>query len=247
MATRKGAINVALPHCLSLTLNRPFLAACRHTKLICQVSEEVICQGPFGGMYTVSTRIDLDAALSSFKQGIELPVILTCRPERQGGHYPGDEESRIEVLRTAIKSEVSWVDLEVDISVEERDSLMEIAKGKTQVIASHHSEEAPPPANEIISEIEDYVSYGDVVKMCYPISGSEGALRIFEAAWELRDSEIKASLMGIGSGGDWVRIHAPLLNQNFVYSTMQTGWHLSHSGKINVSDLATAWKLLGYA
>ena len=77
-------------------------------------------------------------------------------------------------------------------------------------------------------------------------SGSEGALRIFEAAWELRDSEIKVSLMGIGSGGDWVRIHAPLLNQNFVYSTMQTGWHLSHSGKINVTDLATAWKLLGY-
>ena len=38
--------------------------------------------------------VDLDAALSSFKQGIELPVILTCRPERQGGHYPGDEESR---------------------------------------------------------------------------------------------------------------------------------------------------------
>ena len=191
--------------------------------------------------------VDLDAALSSFKQGIELPVILTCRPERQGGHYPGDEESRIEVLRTAIKSGVSWVDLEVDISIKERDSLMEIAKGKTQVIASHHSEEVPPPANEIISEIEDYVSYGDMVKICYPISGSEGALRIFEAAWELRDSEIKASLMGIGSGGDWVRIHAPLLNQNFVYSTMQTGWHLSHSGKINVTDLATAWKLLGYA
>ena len=72
--------------------------------------------------------VDLDAALSSFKQGIELPVILTCRPERQGGHYPGDEESRIEVLRTAIKSGVSWVDLEVDISIKERDSLMEIAK-----------------------------------------------------------------------------------------------------------------------
>ena len=59
--------------------------------------------------------VDLKSALSSFKQGIELPVILTCRPERQGGYYPGDESSRIEVLSTAIESEVSWVDLEVDI------------------------------------------------------------------------------------------------------------------------------------
>jgi len=68
----------------------------------------------------------------------------------------GTRQSRIEVLRTAIESEVSWVDLEVDISVKDRESLMKIAKGKTQVIASHHSEEAPPPAKEIISEIEDY-------------------------------------------------------------------------------------------
>ena len=86
-----------------------------------------------------------------------------------------------------------------------------------------------------------------MVNICYPISGAECALSLFVAARELRDSEFKGSLMGIGSGGDWVRIHAPLLNQNFVYSTMQTGWHLSHSGKINVTDLATAWKLLGYA
>ncbi|DAC46815.1 MAG: hypothetical protein CMA62_04460 [Euryarchaeota archaeon] len=191
--------------------------------------------------------VDLKSALSSFKQGIELPVILTCRPERQGGYYPGDESSRIEVLRTAIESEVSWVDLEVDIAASDRKSLMEKASGKTKIIASHHSEENPPPASEIVAEVEDYSSHGDMVKMCYPISGFEGALRVFEAAWELRGSEIEMSMMGVGSGGDWSRIHAPLLNQKMVYSTMQVGWHLSHSGKINVSDLTTAWKLLGYS
>ena len=191
--------------------------------------------------------VDLKSALSSFKQGIELPVILTCRPERQGGYYPGDESSRIEVLRTAIESGVSWVDLEVDISASDRKSLMEKASGKTKIIASYHSEENPPPANEIVAEVEDYSSHGDMVKICYPVQGSEGALRIFEAAWEMRNSEIKMSLMGVGPGGDWVRIHAPLLGQNMVYSTMQVGWHLTHSGKINVSDLTTAWNLLGYS
>tara|TARA_B100000674_G_scaffold25327_1_gene17760 strand:- start:288 stop:1085 length:798 start_codon:yes stop_codon:yes gene_type:complete len=191
--------------------------------------------------------VDLKSSLSSFKQGIELPVILTCRPERQGGYYPGDEASRIEVLRTAIESEVSWVDLEVDIVASDRKLLMEQASGKTKIIASHHSEEKPPPVAEIVAEIDDYSDHGDMVKICYPVSGSEGALRIFEAAWELKDSEIGISMMGIGSGGDWVRIHAPLLNQKMVYSTMQVGWHLAHSGRINVSDLTTAWKLLGYS
>ena len=191
--------------------------------------------------------VDLDIALSSFKQGIELPVIITCRPERQGGHYPGDESSRIDVLRAAIESEVSWIDLEVDIASPDRESLIESASGKTQVIASHHSEERPPPADEIVDEIKEYANYGDMVKICYPISGSEGALRIFEAAWELKDSEVNMAIMGIGSGGDWARIHAPILNQKMAYSTMEVGWHLSHSGKINVSDLSTAWKLLGYS
>ena len=140
--------------------------------------------------------VDLKSALSSFKQGIELPVILTCRPERQGGYYPGDESSRIEVLRTAIESGVSWVDLEVDISASDRKSLMEKASGKTKIIASYHSEENPPPSSEIVAEVEDYSSLGDMVKICYPVQGSEGALRIFEAAWEMRNSEIKMSLMG---------------------------------------------------
>ena len=191
--------------------------------------------------------VDLKSVLSSFKQGIELPVILTCRPERQGGYYPGDESSRIEVSKTAIESGVSWVDLEVDISASERKSLMEKALGKTKIIASYHSEEHPPPASEIVAEVGDYSSQGDMVKICYPVQGTEGALRIFEAAWELRDSEVETSVMGLGPGGDWVRIHAPLLSQGMVYTTMQVGWHLSHSGRINVSDLTTAWKLLGYS
>ena len=29
--------------------------------------------------------VDLESSLISFRTGIELPVILTCRPERQGG------------------------------------------------------------------------------------------------------------------------------------------------------------------
>ena len=55
--------------------------------------------------------VDLESTLDSLKQGIDLPVVLTCRPERQGGHYPGDESQRIEVLSSAISSGGRWVDL----------------------------------------------------------------------------------------------------------------------------------------
>tara|TARA_B100000029_G_scaffold413496_1_gene416523 strand:+ start:1529 stop:2353 length:825 start_codon:yes stop_codon:yes gene_type:complete len=190
--------------------------------------------------------VDLETALDSLKQGIDLPVVLTCRPKRQGGHYPGDETQRLEALSSAISSGVSWVDLELDITADARERLVEATKGKTKVIASLHSDEAPPSASEIIQDVQDSSDMGDIVKLCYNTSGRADGLRLFEASWDLRETDYDYTIMGSGWGGDWTRIHAPLLGQAVVYATMEKGFHLSRQGRINASDLQTAWKLLEY-
>ena len=190
--------------------------------------------------------IDLSSALDAFKGGIDLPVALTCRPERQGGYFPGSEEERISVLRAAIDSGVSWVDLEADIDSKIRSELVEIAKGKTMVISSTHFSEEPSSASEILDDIEEMADSGDIIKVCYNTTGRNSALRLFEAAWMLKESDKKTAIMGLGVGGDWTRIHAPLLNQHLVYSTMETGSHLSSEGRINASDLLIAWEMLNY-
>lgn len=190
--------------------------------------------------------IDLSSALDAFKGGIDLPVLLTCRPERQGGYFPGSEEERISVLRAAIDSGVSWVDLEADIDSKIRSELVEIAKGKTMVISSTHFSEEPSSASEILDDIEEMADSGDIIKVCYNTTGRNSALKLFEAAWMLKESDKKTAIMGLGVGGDWTRIHAPLLNQYLVYSTMETGSHLSSEGRINTSDLLIAWEMLNY-
>ena len=86
----------------------------------------------------------------------------------------------------------------------------------------------------------------DILKVCYNISGRKSGLKLFEAAWLLRESEQNIAIMGMGVGGDWTRIHGPLLNQELVYSTMETGSHLSSQGRINASDLLIAWEMLHY-
>jgi len=190
--------------------------------------------------------IDLSSALDAFKGGIDLPVLLTCRRERQGGYFPGSEEERISVLRAAIDSGVSWVDLEADIDSKIRSELVEIAKGKTMVISSTHFSEEPSSASEILDDIEEMADSGDIIKVCYNTTGRNSALKLFEAAWMLKESDKKTAIMGLGVGGDWTRIHAPLLNQYLVYSTMETGSHLSSEGRINTSDLLIAWEMLNY-
>ena len=191
--------------------------------------------------------VDLNSALSTIVEAVDLPLVMTCRPERQGGYYPGSEEQRIEALRAAIKCGPRWIDLESDIGKSTRDDLMGLTGDDTGVIASVHSIDGTPPPSMITQDIEDNQDLGDIIKACYATTNRTEGLRIFEAAWELRESGINTALMGLGPGGDWARIHAPLLGQFMVYTTTESGWHLSQQGRINASDLQTAWSLLGYA
>jgi 3-dehydroquinate dehydratase type I len=191
--------------------------------------------------------VDLDSALSTIVEATDLPMAIACRPERQGGFYPGNETQRIEVLRAAIVHGPRWVDIESDISKSIRDELVGLTRDGTGVIASMHSIEGTPTSSAIAQEIMDNQDLGEIIKACYGTTNRAEGLRIFEAAWELRDSGINTALMGLGPGGDWTRIHAPLLDQFMVYTTTESGWHLAQQGRINASDLQTAWSLLEYA
>jgi 3-dehydroquinate dehydratase/shikimate dehydrogenase len=189
--------------------------------------------------------VDWQDALITLKSGIRLPVIFTCRPTSERGHFNAEESVRLEILRTAIESGVSWVDLEISIESPEREELIESCGEKTKIISSQHLS-STPPASEIITLIEDQQTDDGVVKFCSATLTHGDALRLFDAAWRLRDSDNRYAIMGDGVGGDWPRIHSPILGQFIVYSTMEQGWHLSKSGRMNLEDLQIAWDILEY-
>ena len=191
-------------------------------------------------------EVDHTEALELLSSNTELPLLLTCRPQRQGGYFPGDEKARIEVLRDSIACKPGWIDLEVDIESELREELLDSLDDGTKAIASIHSMEGTPPSSEIVDDVLEAEGMGSFVKACYQTKNRTDALRIFEAALELKSSKGSSSVMGLGPGGDWTRIHAPILDQHMVYSTTESGWHLAQQGRINASDLRLAWKVLDY-
>ena len=191
--------------------------------------------------------IDIEDSINTISSSIGVPLMMTCRPQRQGGHFPGSEEDRLSVLEAAIASKPSWIDLEVDIESSKRKDLVELAGKGTRVIASLHSLDAVPSSSEITQDVMDAQSLGDSVKACYSTKDRKDALRIFESALQLKSSDVSYSLMGLGPGGDWSRIHAPALGQELVFATTESGWHLAQKGKINASDLRTAWEVLEYS
>jgi len=192
-------------------------------------------------------EVDFEDAVKEITNAIDSPLLLACRPQRQGGHFPGTEEERLEVLKAAISCNPSWIDLETDMPAAVREELMGLIGDDTQVIASFHSVNGTPTPSEITQDVLDAKELGTLVKACYATNSRTDALRIFEAALELKSSEINFSLMGIGPGGDWARIHAPMLDQYMVYATTESGWHLAQQGRINVSDLRMAWQVLEYS
>jgi len=190
--------------------------------------------------------IDAEDSIKTLSSSIEPPILMTCRPQRQGGHYPGSEEERISVLEAAIATKPSWVDLEIDIEPSRREDLVNLAGKETRVIASLHSMDAVPSASEIAQDVKDAKDMGDLVKACYLTKDRKDALRIFESSLHLKSSGTNFSLMGLGPGGDWSRIHAPALGQELVFATTESGWHLAQQGRINASDLRVAWEVLEY-
>ena len=191
--------------------------------------------------------VDSDDVISRMKDGIAMPVIFTCRNTAEGGYFPGDEKSRLKILDSAIESGVSWVDLELSIKSKEREKLVSKANEKgVKIVASVHELGDVPDAESIVQTVKDNAGSGDVVKCCYRTSDHQQSLSIIDAADSLKDEEIQVSIMGLGPGGDWTRIHAPLLNQAIVYTTMRNDFKLYEEGLINVKDVRDAWVLLEY-
>ena len=192
-------------------------------------------------------EIDISESISALKEAIPVPVIFTARPVREGGFFAGNEEQRLDVLSEAIKSEVSFVDLELSIDEKIRKKLhTDASDSGCKVIASYHDSSSTPSADEMIELVRSNYDKGDIMKFCSSISNHQDSLQIIEAAHSLSDDEEPHSLMGLGNGGDWVRLHAPILGQSLVYATMLNHFRLSDRGLINVRDLRDAWALLEY-
>ena len=191
--------------------------------------------------------VNVSESIEQLKKGIEMPVIFTCRSRNEGGSFPSDENARLSILEQAITSGASWIDLEFSIPPKKRKKLLAAARESgAKIVASIHDIESTVTTEEMIGLVESSDEMGDIIKLCYQTRHHDDALSIFEAAWKLKAGEHKYALMGLGIGGDWTRMHAPILNQALVFTTLKKGFSLADKGLINVQDLRIAWKMLGH-
>ena len=84
--------------------------------------------------------------------------IVTCRPSREGGHYRGPEQDRLDLLQKAAHSGFSWADLEHDVA--ESPNL----PSSTRIVRSYHCFDRFP--EDLPSRLQSMrKTGGDVIKL----------------------------------------------------------------------------------
>lgn len=107
------------------------------------------------------------------------PLVLTCRPPRQGGAYAGPEEERIDLLRRSVAAGPAFVDVEEDAAERLGD------RGRTRVVVSWHDfEGTPADLPGILARIERHRP--DIAKIVPTARTEEDVFRLLRLLREAR-------------------------------------------------------------
>ncbi len=103
------------------------------------------------GADLVELRLDgiTDLDVAGALDGRRLPVIVTCRPVWQGGHYDGDETARVALLERAWELGAEWVDVEDGAA----DAFVTRVHGRRIVRSFHDFEGVPPDASARLARL----------------------------------------------------------------------------------------------
>jgi 3-dehydroquinate dehydratase type I len=182
-------------------------------------------------------RLDLMRSFDVAKlvAGAPVPLILTCRPEREHGGFTGHDSERMRILHTAHDSGCAYIDVEADC--------LDLVAGwgggsPTQVIASQHWFDAMPP--DLPGAYRDLRDRCAVVKLVGTARSAADVLPVLEL---LQNATTPVIGLAMGAPGTCTRILAPA----FPYTLLTYGAAIPAAGtapgQITVDEMTDHYAL----
>lgn len=171
------------------------------------------------------------AALCSMPAG----VIATCRCSGMG-----EAEQRRRLL-SAVQSGASYMDLEIEASDEQTESLKSAARTNgAQFILSYHDFSGTPARCELEKLIDRCFSRGaDIAKIACLVNGERDMARLLG----LLEMDRKLVVVGMGEKGKLSRVIAPLLGSLWTYAATSHGRETA-DGQLSVEECELSMKKL---
>jgi 3-dehydroquinate dehydratase/shikimate dehydrogenase len=160
-----------------------------------------------------------------------LPILVTCRPTRQGGRYDGDERARLAILaETAKFDSVEAVDVEADVPPDDRPA-------DVKIILSHHDFAGCPPDLEDIATEMDHSSAA-VNKVAFLAAGPEDALRALDV---IRSSRKPTMALSMGATGLAGRVLAKKFDAYGTFAALEPGTE-SAAGQPTIAEMKNLYR-----
>jgi len=142
-------------------------------------------------------------------------TIATCRPGKIR------EEERVEMLKIAIESGATYVDIEYEASPEYKNDLIDYAhKHQCDVIISYHNVDKTPELDELETIVHDcYAQGADLAKIATHVNVNRDNSKILS----LYKAPGRLVAIGMGDLGRISRIVAPFLGAEFTYASLNEG------------------------
>lgn len=123
-----------------------------------------------------------EPAIAPFLEGLDTPLLFTCRPQWEGGKFAGSEEERGALLEEAIAGGAAYIDIELKTDEKIRQRIIQAArKNQVKSIVSWHDFKttASPQALESIFQ-EQYRTGGDIGKIVTMARDFQDVLRVLD-------------------------------------------------------------------
>lgn len=163
--------------------------------------------------------------LEKIKTHTAVPIIISCRPEREGGLYSQAESERLQILQYAIELEFDYVDVEWD-------SIHDIVFGhqsKTKSIVSRHWQKGMP--NDLIVEYEKLKNFAHVVKLVGYAKSYLCMLPVFSL---LNTATSPVISIAMGERGKLTRVLSPSYPSCFLTYSSLTSTSKTADGQISL-------------
>jgi len=185
----------------------------------------------------VELRIDYIPELQNAEACIEeslkrktKPVIITNRPEREGGKFNGSEQNRLRLLQKAIDLGADYIDVEYD-------SIKQITRrNSSKIIISHHNfKETPHNLSKIYDDICQQKP--DIVKIVTFANDIIDNIRIFEL---LKSAQIPTISFCMGELGYISRILTSKFGGFLTFASLEKGKE-SAPGQLTADELSSIY------
>jgi len=179
--------------------------------------------------------------LSSFVSASSVPLLATCKGEKEKGNFLGNEEEKISLLAQAFAAGFSFVDTDFETDESFVSRLHASKKEGQQIVLSAHFFAGTPNIQGLLRRFQVMEKkQADMVKFAAMPQNFKDVLTMMRLAEKLTAKKKKHIVIAMGKRGMMTRFFSPMLQNEMMFAPLE--YTENDLGQVSAEELQMMWK-----